>query len=166
MSLSYRYSSSTESRLAQDIKRIDQILKNQRPDYADIKVDLDSPQTLIETNFSVSNSYCKAVLCLLAYQEPKDFQDNGKIILDNSWLKIASSKNYHHFFPKKYLKNNENSNSLVNITFVSDRLNKRTIRARAPSSYIRDFRDENSDINKALDSHFIDINGFGIESDD
>ncbi len=168
MSLSYRYSSSTESRLAQDIKRIGLILKNQRPDYSDIKVDLDSPKALIETNFSAGNSYCKAVLCLLAYQEPKDFQDNGKIILDNSWLKIASSKNYHHFFPRKYLENKEvaNSNSLVNITFVSDRLNKRTIRARAPSSYIGDFSDENSAINKALNSHFIDINGFGIESDD
>ncbi|MYC60752.1 MAG: DUF262 domain-containing protein, partial [Gammaproteobacteria bacterium] len=110
MSLSYRYSSSTESRLAQDIKRIDQILKNQRPDYADIKVYLDSPQSLIDSYFSAGNSYCKAVLCLLAYQEPKDFQDNGKVILDNSWLKIASSKNYHHFFPKKFLENNEIAN--------------------------------------------------------
>ena len=168
MSLSYRYSSSSESRLAQDIKRIDLILKNQRPDYSDINVYLDSPQTLVDTNFSAGNSYCKAVLCLLAYREPKDFQDNGKIILDNSWLKIASSKNYHHFFPRKYLENKEiaNSDSLINITFVSDRLNKRTIRARAPSSYIGDFRDENSNINKSLDSHFIDLNGFGIESDD
>lgn len=168
MSLSYRYSSSAESRLAQDIRRIDLILKNQRPDYSDIKVYLDSPQSLIDTNFSAGNSYCKAVLCLLAYQEPKDFQDNGKIILDNSWLKIASSKNYHHFFPKKYLEDKEipNSNSLVNITFVSDRLNKRIIRARAPSSYIGNFKDENSNINKALNSHFIDLDGFGIESDD
>lgn len=166
--LSYRYSSATESKLAQDIKRIDLILKNQRPDYGDIKVDLDSPQTLIDTNFSAGNSYCKAILCLLAYQEPKDFQDNGKVILDNSWLKVASSKNYHHFFPKAYLKNKTplNSNSLMNITFVSDHLNKRKIGAKAPSSYIGDFQDENSEINKALKSHFIDINGFGIESDD
>ena len=168
VSLSHRYSSSTESKLAQDIKRIDQILKNQRPDYSDIKVDLDSPEALIETNFSAGNSYCKAVLCLLAYQEPKDFQDNETVILDNSWLKIASSKNYHHFFPKKYLENKgiANSNSLVNITFVSDHLNKRTIGAKAPSIYIGKFSKENSDINKALNSHFIDIKGFGVESDD
>ncbi|MCY4262131.1 MAG: putative DNA binding domain-containing protein, partial [Candidatus Dadabacteria bacterium] len=168
MSLSYRYSSSTETRLAQDIRRIDLILKNKRPDYRDINVYLDSPQSLVDTNFSAGNSYCKAVLCLLAYQEPKDFQDNGKIILDNSWLKIASSKNYHHFFPKKYLKDEEipNGNSLVNITFVSDCLNKKIIGARAPSSYIDDFKDENSNINKALNSHFIDLSGFGIESDD
>lgn len=168
MSLSFRYSSSTESKLAQDIKRVEQILAGQRPDYGDIKVELDSPQSLIETNFSAGNSYCKAVLCLLAYQEPKDFQDNGKVILDNSWLKVASSKNYHHFFPKAYLKNKTmlNNNSLMNITFVSDHLNKRKIGAKAPSIYIADFQDENSQINKALQTHFIDLNGFGIESDD
>ncbi|MBA4719462.1 MAG: DUF262 domain-containing protein [Nitrosopumilus sp.] len=168
MSLSFRYSSSSESRLAQDIKRIDFILKNERPDYSDIKVDLDSPQALIDTNFSAGNSYCKAVLCLLAYQEPKDFQDNGKVILDNSWLKVANSKNYHHFFPKAYLKDKTplNSNSLVNITFVSDHLNKRKIGAKAPSNYIGEFHGENADINKALNSHFIKIDGFGIESND
>ena len=168
MSLSFRYSSSTESSLAQDIKRIDKILNNERPEYSDIKVYLDTPQDLIDTSFSAGNSYCKAVLCLLAYQEPKDFQDNGKVILDNSWLKVASSKNYHHFFPKAYLKDKTplNSNSLVNITFVSDHLNKRKIGAKSPSTYIGDFQDENSNINKALNSHFIDINGFGIESDD
>ncbi len=168
MSLSFRYSSSTESKLAQDIKRIDQISVGKRPDYSDIKVDLESPQSLIDTNFSAGNSYCKAILCLLAYQEPKDFQDNGKVILDNSWLKVASSKNYHHFFPKAYLKNKTvlNSNSLINITFVSDHLNKRKIGAKAPSIYIADFQDENSQINKALQTHFIDLEGFGIESND
>ncbi len=167
MSLSSRYSSSTETRLAQDIKRIDQILKNKRPEYSDIKVNLDSPQTLIDTNFRASNSYCKAILCLLAYQEPKDFQDNGKINLDNSWLRVANSKNYHHFFPKKHLekKGVENSNSLVNITFVSDRLNKRKIGASAPSNYVNAFKEENPDIKKSLNSHFIELS-FGIDSDD
>jgi hypothetical protein len=168
MSLSFRYSSSTESKLAQDIKRIDMILNNQRPEYNDIKIYFDSPQSLIDTNFSAGNSYCKAVLCLLAYQEPKDFQDNGRVILDSSWLKVASSKNYHHFFPRAYLKNKTvlNSNSLMNITFVSSHLNKRKIGAKSPSQYISDFQDENSQINKALQSHLINLNGFGIESND
>lgn len=168
MSLSFRYSSSAESRLAQDIKRIDIILADERPEYNDIKVYLDSPQALIDTNFSAGNSYCKAILCLLAYQEPKDFRDNGKVILDNSWLKVANSKNYHHFFPKAYLKGKTvlDCNSLMNITLVSDHLNKRKIGAKAPSVYIGDFADQNSEINTALHSHFIDIKGHGIESDD
>ncbi|MBI9076253.1 MAG: DUF262 domain-containing protein, partial [Desulfatibacillum sp.] len=168
MSLSFRYSSSAESNLAQDIKRIDKILSGERPEYSDIKIYLDSPQSLIDTNFSAGNSFCKAILCLLAYQEPKDFRDNGKVILDNSWLKVANSKNYHHFFPKAYLKGKTvlDSNSLMNITLVSDHLNKRKIGAKAPSVYIGDFADQNSEINTALNSHFIDINGHGIESDD
>ena len=168
MSLSFRYSSASESKLAQDIKRIDLILNGKHPEYSDVNVELDSPQSLIDRNFSAGNSYCKAVLCLYAYQEPKDFRDNGRVILDNSWLKMAHSKNYHHFFPKAYLKNKThlNANSVINITFVSDHLNKRKIGAKAPSDYIGEFQDENPAINKALNSHFIDIAGFGIESDD
>ena len=168
MSLSYRYSTSGESRLAQDIRRIDAILEGKRPDYAEIKVYLESPQSLVDTNFSAGNSYCKAILCLLAYQEPKDFRDNGRVILDNSWLKMANSKNYHHFFPKAYLKGKTtlNSNSVVNITFVSDNLNKRKIGAKAPSVYIGDFQIENPNINHSLNSHYINVEGFGIESDD
>ena len=168
ISLSFRYSSSVESSLAQDIKRIDQILAGNRPDYSDVKVFLDSPQSLIDTNFSAGNSYCKAIVCLLAFKEPKDFQDNGKVILDNSWLKMANSKNYHHFFPKAYLrgKTSLDSNSLMNITLVSDHLNKRKIGAKAPSVYISDFADQNQDINTALQSHFIGLDNFGIETDD
>ena len=169
ISLSFRYSSSTESKLAQDIKRIDEILKGDRPNYGEIKVYLSSPKDLIETGFSAGSSYCKAILCLLAYHEPKDFQDNGKIILDNSWLKLANSKNYHHFFPRAYLRKNNigNENSLVNISLVSADLNKRKIKAKAPSIYIQDFLDENDNLPTTLKSHLIDdLDNFGIRSDD
>lgn len=169
ISLSQRYSSSTESKLAQDIRRIDEILKGERPNYDEIKVFLDSPKDLIETGFSAGSSYCKAVLCLLAFYEPKDFQNNGKVILDNSWLKVANSKNYHHFFPKSYLKNRGigNENSIVNITLVGSDLNKRKISAKAPSIYIQDFMDENDGLSKSIKSHLIDnIDDFGIHSDD
>jgi hypothetical protein len=169
VSLSVRYSSATESKLAQDIKRIDMILEGVRPDYEDMKIYLTSPNDLIDTSFSAGSSYCKAILCLLAFHEPKDFQDNGKVILDNSWLKVANSKNYHHFFPKAYLKkrNIGNENSLVNITLVSAHLNKRKIKAKAPSIYIQDFYDENEKLPSTLKSHLIDnIEGFGLQSDD
>jgi len=169
MSLSFRYSSSSESKLAQDIKRIDEILEKKRPNYEDVKVYLSSPKDLIETGFSAGSSYCKAILCLLAYREPKDFQDNGKVILDNSWLKVANSKNYHHFFPKAYLKkyNIGNENSLVNITLVSSDLNKRKIKAKAPSVYMQEFLDENEDLPNSIKSHLIDdLNNFGILTDD
>lgn len=169
MSLSSRYSSSVESKLAQDVNRMDSVLKEDNPSYGDIKVNLHSYQTLIDENFSAGNSYSKAVLCLLASQEPKDFETGAKVILDNSWLKIASSKNYHHFFPRSYLKGkgkSDNANSLMNITLVSDKLNKRRIGARAPSDYIGEFSRVNGGIQDSLESHFIKLGGFGIENDD
>ncbi len=169
VSLSYRYGSSTESKLAQDIKRIDEIILGVRPNYDDYKVYLSSPKTLIDTSFSAGSSYCKAILCLYCFFEPKDFQDNGKVILDNSWLKLANSKNYHHIFPKSFLRktNQSNENSIVNISLVGAELNKNKIRAKAPSIYFREFNDENISLNSALKSHMInDLDEYGLISDD
>ena len=168
VSLSSRYSSSTESKLAQDIKRIDQILDNERPNYDDVKVSINATD-LIETNFSTWSSFSKAIICLLAYHEPKWFQDNGNVILDNTYLKNTNSRNYHHFFPKSYLKKNKisHANSLVNITLVSADLNKRTIRAKAPSVYINELAWDNDWLASSLKSHLImDIDWYWINSDD
>ena len=167
-SLSYRYASATESRLAQDIKRINLILKGKRPGYDDMTVKLNGPEDLIETEFRTGNSYCKAVLCLMAQQKPKDFQDNAEVFLDNSNLIRANSRNYHHFFPKTFLKKRsfENENSLMNITLISDHLNKHKIKDKAPSSYISEFEKENKKIVGTLQSHLIELRGFGIEDDD
>ena len=168
MALSNRYSSATESKLAQDIKRIDLILNWERPTSGDdIVIRLNSPQDLINTYFRVGSSFCKAVLCLLAYQEPKDFRNNWRVFLDNNFLKAANSKNYHHFFPKAYLWNNyiENENSLVNITLVSWDLNKNKIRAKAPSQYIQEFMDINPNLKETLKSHLIDFDSWILSND-
>lgn len=165
MSLSHRYSTSSETRLGQDVRRIDKILKNERPDYSDITIELNEAKDLANTSFSTSDSFCKAILCLLASLEPNDLLDNSKVRLDNSWLKVSNSKNFHHFFPRKYLEKNniENSNSIVNITLVSDKLNKRLIRARAPSDYIGEFSEKNESLQSTLQTHLIDdIAEFGI----
>ena len=172
-SLSFRYSSAVETKLAQDIKRIDQILENKvQPEYKDIKIYYDT-QTLMETDFRAGNSYCKAILCLFADFEPKEFHNNGTVILDNSWLKIATSKNYHHFFPKAYIRKNLDresiknldANSLMNITFVSAEANIKMIRDKQPSVYIKECSDKNEKLAETLKTHLIEKEGFGIEED-
>lgn len=61
-------------------------------------------------------------------------------------------------------KNNiANGNSIVNITLVDDYLNKREIRAKPPSQYMRDFKKRNSDLNKTIRTHLIDdLSEFGV----
>lgn len=169
-SLSGRYSSSVESKLSQDIKRIDTILKGELPNY-DWSID-SSKQFIIDNGwFSAGRSYIKAILCIYAYHQPKSFNDNSLVNISNYWLKQANSKNYHHFFPKSYLsKQGEDDfyiNHVLNITIVDDFLNKREIGAKSPSNYMNRFKKINPDIESSMKSHLIDdLDKFGIWEDD
>lgn len=169
-SLGGRYSSSVESKLAQDIKRIDLILEGKSPDY-DWAIDL-SPEFMIENGwFNAGRSFVKAILCLYAYHEPKSFNDNAKVNIQNGWLKQSNSKNYHHFFPRAHLQkqgiDEGRINNVLNITIVDDYLNKRKIRARPPSDYMAEFKGANGSLKDAMKSHLItDLDAFGIWNDD
>ena len=167
-SMSYRFAHGTGTKLIQDAKRIDMILKNKRPNYDDFIVMIDK-EHLIKYNFTTGDSYCKAILCLYAYFEPKSFKNNAKVLLDNSWLKQSNSKNYHHFFPKFYLnsKKIDNENSIVNITLIDDYLNKNEIKAKKPSKYLNEFAKSNRSLKSTMKSHLIsNIEDFGIWDDD
>lgn len=167
-SLSERYSSGVESKLGQDLKRIDQILAGKLPTY-DYDVNV-TPQRIIDQGeFSTGRSFIKAILALLASHEPQSFADGAKVHIDNAWLQIATSKNYHHFFPKAYLKGIDEdyySNHIVNITIVDDFLNKQVIRAKAPSRYMTEFKKQNKKLNEVMKTHLIDLNDYGIWDDD
>jgi hypothetical protein len=165
-----RYSSGQETKIAQDIKRMDSILTDENVTYDEI-ADI-SPDAISNNGyFSAGRAYIKGLLCILAYQQPKSFIDNALVIVNNNYLKQANSKNYHHFFPRAYLyKKGESDfwvNHIANITIVDDFLNKRKIRDRAPSKYIKEFKKQNPDLDEALQSHLIgDIESCGIINDD
>ena len=169
VSLSGRYSSATESKLAQDVKRVDKILKNELPEY-DWGIDVSTDFIKYNGWFSAGRSYIKAILCIYAYQQPKSFIDNSHVNMSNDWLKQANSKNYHHFFPRAYLKklnvDEDKINHILNITIVDDFLNKRKIKHSAPSKYMTEFKNVNPKLSETMKTHLIDdLNGFGVWSD-
>lgn len=170
VSLTGRYSSAVESKLAQDIKRIDLILKDQVPKY---EWSVSTTPEFIKNNggFSAGRSYIKAILCIYAYHQPKSFNDDSLVNISNDWLKQANSKNYHHFFPRAYLKkqnvSEEKANHILNITIVDDFLNKREIRDSPPSKYMSKFRKENLRLPETMKTHLImNLDEFGIWTDD
>ena len=142
VSLGGRYSYSLETRLAQDIRRIDVILSGNRPDY---DYPVNPSKEFVQDNgaFNAGRSFIKAILCCLASKKPKSFLNNADVFISNDWLKRANSKNYHHFFPKASFggenASDEQINHIANITIVDDYLNKRAIRAKKPSKYMADF---------------------------
>lgn len=173
VSLGTRYSSSLETRLAQDIKKIDMILEEKLPKY-EWAVNA-SPEFINENGaFNAGSAFIKALLCLYAYNQPKSFVDDSLVRIDNSWLKQANSKNYHHFFPKAFLNKKLDweykdfwINHVLNITIVDDFLNKREIRAKPPSQYMKTFRKTNKELGTTMKSHLInDLDQFGVWSND
>ena len=168
-SLGGRYSVSVESKLAQDIGRIDTILSDKTPAY-DWGVDL-SPEFIIANGwFGTGRAFIKAILSLLAYHEPKSFSDGATVRISNDWLKQANSRNYHHFFPRAWLRgqniDDERANNVVNITIVDDYLNKRRISAKPPSQYMAEFAKENKALDVTMQSHLINLHDFGIADND
>jgi hypothetical protein len=169
-SLGNRYSSGMENKVAQDLERINQIFLKKQPSYRGEEVTL-SLDNLKTKWFSTGDALCKAILCLYAYHMPRSFRDDSVVQMDNSWLKVSSSKNYHHFFPRAYLRDEGyphwQINTILNITIVDDHMNKREIRANPPSKYMKTFKKTNKKLPETMKSHLInDIDAFGIWNND
>lgn len=170
--LSSRFSNAVESKLTQDIKCIDEILKGNRPIY-EYQIDISYDTLVARGYFSAGSAFIKGMLCILAYQEPKSFADNAIVKIANDWLRQANSKNYHHFFPKAYMRKNHPEiedwrvNHIANITIVDDFLNKRSIKDRAPKKYMQEFAKKNDRIDAAMETHLISLaDENGVFSDD
>jgi len=167
--LSSRFVSGVEAKLAMDIEKMDLLLAEK-----EIVLEGDALKVTAEwlrnREFSAGDSISKSILCVLCYFEPKSFKSNGIVNIDNSWLKTSASKNYHHFFPKAFLAKNgtskELANSVLNITIVDDYLNKREIKAKSPSEYMKRFKEANAQLDETMKSHLIDdLESYGVWSD-
>ena len=170
-SLAGHYSQALDTKLAQDIGRVDSILAGRLPRY-DYSVDPTPAFIEINGEFKTGRAFIKAVLCLLASRMPRRFDNHDSHInVSNDWLKRANSKNYHHFFPKKVLEEEEWDafyiNHISNITVVDEYLNKAKIGARKPSEYMKEFEKTNSRISSTMQTHLISLgrNG-GVLNDD
>ena len=169
VALGGRYSYSLESHLSQDIRKIDEILEGKLPSY---ETSIDTSENFIRQNswFATGRSYIKAILCVLAHKQPKSFVDDSVVTISNDWLKRSNSKNYHHFFPKAYLKKQDladvDINHIANITIVDDFLNKRLIRDKSPDRYMQDFAKKNPDLDRTMRSHLIRLDSYGVWEND
>ncbi|MEM1088491.1 MAG: DUF262 domain-containing protein [Pseudomonadota bacterium] len=120
-----------------------------------------SSERIAEQEFRANEAFSKTILAVMARKDPKDFATNASVDLDNSAMQRANSRNFHHFFPRAFLRKRGISaaeltgNSIANITLVGDQLNKHVIRARKPSDYLAEFKAENQSFARCLKSHHI-----------
>ncbi len=168
------YSNAVETKLNADLARIRKIVDEERLRYeaplSDAEDALD-PSDMTEKEFRAGNSFSKAVLCALAHMRPRSFDTGGDVALDNAWMRRGDSKNFHHVFPRAWLRkkgyDDWQGNSVVNISLVDDILNKRKIRDRPPSDYFTQYAEENPRFESTMKTHLIAAGeGAAIWSDD
>jgi hypothetical protein len=153
---SNRYSAGTDEKMNEDILFFKKIIANDFESVVKYKSDL-SEELFIKKTLSKSNSWSRATLLLLSAKKPQDLTNGVKIDVGKS-LSSFNRKEYHHIFPREFLKTSfslstPEINRLVNFCFLPASSNK-AISNKPPSEYF--FNLIPSEIKKEiLDSNFI-----------
>lgn len=133
-SFSIRYSGSTDEKVNEDIIFINQVIQKDYQGLGKYSYKIDN---LMGQKFSKSNPYTRSFLLLLAQKTPRDLTTGRPVDLGIALSKY-NRKEYHHIFPKKFLKgknfSTEKISSLCNFTFIPSASNKK-ISSLSPSNY-------------------------------
>lgn len=170
-SLMQRYNNATDSKLSKDIQTINNII-NKNEYKPSVIIELSESMFKENGSFRLSSSFTKAMICFYIKKSPKRLDNNdSNVIVNNKQLLKGNGKNYHHFFPKAFMKKKNVDSAIVdniiNIIIVDDYTNKYKIKDKAPSIYIKELEKENDKIGLALASHYIgNMDEFGISNDD
>ena len=144
--------------MSTDQKAVERFAKGETQD---IEVNAVPPRPEIWTSrtFRANGAHAKSLAILLSYSAPIDLL-TGQNIDTAKALAWTNSKEFHHFFPRHYLKQQGNTNatqinSLANIIMLTSGSNK-TISKRAPSDYLKDVeKAEGPNLNQWLTSNLI-----------
>jgi hypothetical protein len=111
----------------------------------DIPISVPSSDIWRRSRFSVENAVSKMTAFLLACATPLDIR-TGMMLDTGKALSWANDKEWHHFFPKDYLKKHQGidvsgANVPANIVMLSSATNI-FVSNQPPAGYLRDFTDE------------------------
>ena len=161
LTFSQRYSSSSLTRMNEDALWIRSILEGDNtPKVFTVKLNVGDLKRIRMNNKSVIKN---GILCLMAMNSPRDFDNNDIVTLDNTNASRANSKENHHFFPYSLKQTfgitDSEINCVLNFAFISKRLNNE-ISNKKPSIYLVDYENKNDKIIDSMASHFINLDAF------
>lgn len=138
-----------------------QKLKNGDPNQlVDINLSIDEDY-FIKNVFNMSSIATKTFILLLAQNQPLNFIQGTKISLEEV-LSQGNRKEFHHIFPKAYLKRvdakyrDEQINCLANFSILA-RTDNNKIKDNPPSQYLNEMPKNQQELEKILTSHFCSI---------
>ncbi len=136
-SFSRRYSGQTDDKMNADIELMKQLLENDFSRLWVYQAELDK-QVILKQKFLKKNPYTRALLLLLAHKQPQDLTNGARVDVGEA-LSSYNRKEYHHIFPRAFLKKRgilgDRVNSLCNFCFLPSGSNKR-ISNKEPADYV------------------------------
>ena len=165
---SQRFSSSSLTRMNQDAEWIRQLVGGNLTSlrFQEVLEAADLVKIRMQTASVVKNG----VLCLMALQIPRDFDNGDQVNLANTQIARSNAKQNHHIFPyslrQAFGTDDKQINTLMNFALISARLNGE-ISNKKPSGYITNYKQENATIEEHLATHFVnDVGIMAMEADD
>lgn len=165
-SVSNRYDSAAETKIGDDIAEMKKLAAGQEPTFNYVAPPL-SADRIAEQRLNLGSAFCKTILCVLNYRQPKELKDSSPVLL-TSFSKFNAAE-LHHIFPQAYLKRHDKEHyperdSMANIALARASANKEYSN-KAPSRYLVDCG--NLRLDAVLLSHFIDDkDAAGVLEDD
>jgi hypothetical protein len=116
-------------------------------------------QRLRESSYNSKGRLSTAILALLANQQPCDWTNPDRQVLNDVYYLLTDKPNLHHIFPSGYIssnpgKNKLDVNSLMNIAYLPQITNLK-ISDRNPIDYLRDF--DINDFDKTISGHLMPL---------
>lgn len=153
---SARFSSSSLTKMKDDADWIIKLSKNiLEENVFGVSLTL---KELAKVNMQTKSVIKNGVICLMALENPKDFDNSIPVMLDKSNIAKSNGKENHHFFPyslrDKLSTTAKEINALLNFALISGRLN-REISNHFPSDYLKEYELQNQHLESDLSSHFI-----------
>lgn len=160
VTLSERYSSTSPMRMAEDAKKVRNLIAGEEPVF-NYPLTATIDEVLRTKMSSTTSALRNGVLCMLALKQPRNFKDNSPVNLSDPFFSDLKQPERHHIFPVGCLKANSINpnqvNLLANFCFIPADLNKE-IGARPPYEYLDQYRNENPAFETAITTHLIPIN--------
>lgn len=156
VSFSERYGSTTLSRMSEDAKKIENMVKKD----AEIKlpaIGLDT-ELFYKIRIGQNSAVKKAVICMLSSLRPRHFENGVPISLGNDYFSQYNKKQAHHIFPVKFLEKKDfdvSPHKLANFCFIPAELNN-YIKDKSPKDYFSKFQ-KNKEFKKIMATHLIPV---------
>ena len=156
--------------MATDLEAIKEFASDETAYELNIRFSKPEKEIWKERTFRSTNAHSKLFAILLAHHSPVDLL-TGQLITLHRALAWSNTREFHHFFPQKYLRQRDvklsKVNSLANRILLTSASNKK-IQTKAPSEYLCWVMDNAGDnLERWLSSNLISMEAFeaAIEDD-